>query len=91
MPREWVNAIREAFYEEGDPVIDAPARVTVQQLSDSSLVIHNYNQEAVNVTITFSKAGKYVDGFTGEAVTSNGNEVKLQMKARTKMWLVTGS
>jgi len=88
MPREWVNAIREAFHVEGDPVIDAPSRVTVQQLSDSSLVIHNYNQEAVNVTITYPEAGKYIDGFSGEQVVADGNMISLKMKARTNIWLV---
>jgi hypothetical protein len=88
MPREWVNSIREAFHEEGDPVIDVPARVTVQKLSDGSLVIHNYNQEAVNVTIKFTEAGKYIDGFTGEKVAVDGNTIHLNMKARTNIWLI---
>ena len=91
LPRPWANSIRGAFHLQGDPVIDAPARVTVQQLSDGSMVIHNYNQEAVDVTITFPKTGKYIDGFTGEPVHSNGNEVKRTMKARTNIWLKDNS
>jgi hypothetical protein len=91
MPREWVNTIRETFYEEGDPFIDAPARVTFQKLSNGSLVIHNYNQEAVNVTIKFTETGKYIDGFTGDPVRSDGNEVKILMKSRSNIWLVAGS
>ncbi|MBI5008242.1 MAG: hypothetical protein HZB98_01010, partial [Bacteroidia bacterium] len=88
MPREWVNAIREAFYEEGDPLIDAPARVTVQKLADGSMVIHNYNQETVNVFITFPDEGDYLDGFTGLPVSASGNKVKLSMKARSNIWLI---
>jgi hypothetical protein len=88
MPREWVNEIRAAFYEEGDPVIDAPARVTVQKLADGSMVIHNYNQNAVNVLITFSEEGDYLDGFTGLPVSSSANKVKLSMKARSNIWLI---
>lgn len=88
LPQPWANSMREAFHQQDDPVIDAPARVTVQQLSNGSLVIHNYNQETVNVTITFPKTGIYIDGFTGEHVTSNGNEVKILMKARTNIWLI---
>jgi hypothetical protein len=87
MPREWVNAIRKAFYEEGNPVIDAPARVTVQKLSDGSMVVHNYNQETVNVLITFTDEGDYLDGFTGLPVSASGNTVKLSMKARSNIWL----
>ncbi len=91
LPREWVNVIREAFHEEGEPVIDAPARVTVQKLSNGSLVIHNYNQEAVNVTIRFTETGKYFDGFTGDPVRSDGNEVKILMKSRSNIWLIAGN
>jgi hypothetical protein len=90
LPREWVNEIREAFHGEGEPVIDAPARVAVQQLSDGSLVIHNYNQEAVTVIIKFPEASDHLDNFTGEPVTSNGNELKIVMKARSNIWLKTG-
>lgn len=91
LPHPWANSIREAFHPQDDPVIDAPARVTVQQLSDGSMVIHNYNQEAVNVTITFPKTGKYIDGFTGEPIETDGNLISLNMKARTNIWLVAES
>lgn len=87
LPQPWANRIREAFHLQDDPVIDAPARVSVQQLSDGSMVIHNYNQEDVDVIVTFFKTGKYTDGFTGEPVPSNGNEVKISMKPRTNIWL----
>lgn len=88
MPREWVNALREAFHEEGDPLIDAPARVTVQKLADGSMVIHNYNQEMINVLITFEEEDDYLDGFTGLPVSGSGNKVKLSMKARSNIWLI---
>jgi hypothetical protein len=88
LPRDWVNIIREAFHEEGEPVIDAPARVSVQRLSDGSMVIHNYNQETVNILITFPEEGAFLDGFTGLPVSSAGNRVKLNMKARSNIWLI---
>lgn len=91
LPRPWVNSIREAFHLQDDPAIDAPARVTVQQLSDGSLVIHNYNQEEVTVTVRFHESGNYYDGFTGEPVPANGSEVTLEMKARTNIWLKADS
>jgi hypothetical protein len=91
MPREWVNALREAFHEEGDPLIDAPVRVTVQKLSNGSLVIHNYNQDAVNLTIKFTETGKYIDGFTGDPFRSDGNEVNILMKSRSNIWLIAGN
>ncbi|HUX97320.1 MAG TPA: hypothetical protein VMV47_16420 [Bacteroidales bacterium] len=87
LPREWVNIIRDAFHQEGDPVIDAPARVSVQKLADGSLVIHNYNQQTTDISITFSDERDSFDGFTGLSLPSGGNEVKLTMKARTNFWL----
>jgi hypothetical protein len=88
LPRPWVNTIREAFHQKDEPVIDAPVRVSVQKLSDGSLVIHNYNQEPVNVTVTFTKTGKYINGFTGEPVIIDGNMLRMNMKARTNIWLI---
>jgi hypothetical protein len=89
LPRPWANSIREAFHQQEEPVIDAPVRVTVQRLSDGSLVIHNYNEDATIVSVTFPKDGKYINDFTGEQVTANGKEVKLEMKPRSNIWLKT--
>ena len=88
IPREWVNVIREAFREEDDPVVDAPAKVSVQKLADGSMVVHNYNQTTVNVTVTFQGAGNYIDGFTSEPVESSGNRIEISMKPRTNVWLL---
>lgn len=90
LPQPWVNSIREAFHQKAEPQIDAPSRVSVQNLSDGSIVIHNYNQESVPVTIKFREAIDYHDGFTGEPVTALGNDVRLSMKARTNIWLIPG-
>jgi hypothetical protein len=42
----------------------------------------------VNVLITFAEEGAYLDGFTGLPVSSAGNSVKLNMKARSNIWLI---
>ena len=87
LPREWVNVIRESFHEEGDPVIDAPARVTVQKLGDGSLVIHNYNQEIVKITISCSMDNRLTDRFTGEVIPCESGEYTLTMNPRSNVWI----
>ncbi len=89
IPREWVNVIHKAFYEEGDPVIDAPARVTVQKLGDGSMVIHNYNQESVGVKVSFNKEYKCTDRFTGELIPCVGGVLTLTMNPRSNVWLAS--
>jgi hypothetical protein len=92
LPHQWVNIIRDAFHHDEEPVIDAPARITFQKLSDGSMVIHNYNQESVNVTVTTVGSEKYIDGFTGQPVEADGGLIRLTMKSRTNIWLmVSGS
>jgi hypothetical protein len=88
LPEEWADTIREVFREADEPVIKAPARVTVQQLKDGSLVIHNYNQVPADVTVTFRQPGNYKDGFTGEKIATGVREVKLSLKARSNIWLM---
>jgi hypothetical protein len=88
LPSEWAGTIREAFRQADEPVVNAPARVSVQQLKDGSLVIHNYNQAPADVTVTFTQPDNYKDGFTGEKVATGVSEVKLKMQARSNIWLI---
>jgi hypothetical protein len=88
LPKSWVNIIRSAFYSGEEPVLDAASRVTSQLLSDGSFVIHNYNREKTVVNIQLTKAGNYVDGFTGKEIESNENEINLLMEPRSRLWFV---
>ncbi len=89
LPAEWADTIREAFRDAAEPAVKAPARVTVQRLKGGSLVIHNYNQVPADVTVNFSQSGNYKDGFTGEKIAAGVREVKLSMKARSNIWLIS--
>ncbi len=86
LPKAWANTIRNAFRSDDEPVIDAPTRVSVQKLSNGSLVVHNYNQSKTTVNFTFPKGGDYFDGFTGSAIQFNGKECKLEMGPRSRIW-----
>lgn len=87
LPKPWINIMRSAFRSEEHPVIDAPSRVSMQQLSDRSIIIHNYNQESTAVNIQLSRAAGYMDGFTGKSIPAEGNEIKLEMAPRSRIWI----
>jgi len=87
LPKSWVNTIRSAFHSVDEPVIDAPSRVSMQQLSNRSFIIHNYNQENTTVNIRLPQAAEYVDGFSGKTIPAEGKEIKLEMAPRSRIWV----
>jgi hypothetical protein len=89
LPKSWMNTIRSAFYSKDEPVIDAPSRVSIQQLADRSFVIHNYNQEKTAVHIQLNEATGYKDGFTGKTIAGDGKEITLEMGPRSRIWFRT--
>ncbi len=86
-PQGWVNAIRSAFQIKGNPILNAPSRVTFQQLADQSFIVHNYNQEITSVEIELSKSGEYLDAFSGKTVPTSGTHLTLNMAARSRIWI----
>jgi hypothetical protein len=86
LPKSWVNQIRSVFNVEGNMVLDAPSRVTFQQLGDDGFVVHNYNQENTTIGISNLKEVKYSDGFTGEPISVKGSEISLNMAPRWRVW-----
>jgi hypothetical protein len=87
LPESWVNTIRFAFYAEGEPVIDAPSRVTFQNLSDESYIIQNYNQETISLHIMLPRPADYKDDFTGTMISANRKNIEVEMKPRSRIWL----
>jgi hypothetical protein len=89
LPETWVNKIRISFYAEGDPVIDAPSRVSFQQLSDNSFFIHNYNLENISLHITLPEASDNKDALSGKKIGAAGKNIELEMKPRSRIWFTT--
>lgn len=87
LPRSWMSAIRSAFHSEGEPVLDGPSRVAIQQLSDHSFVLQNYNPELTTINVQLPKAGSYVDAFTGKNILTNGKTMHLEMAPRSRIWI----
>jgi hypothetical protein len=89
LPESWVNAIRISFYAEGEPVIDAPSRVTFQHLSDDGFIIHNYNEDNISLHIMLPMSGDFKDGFTGKKISTGRKNIELEMQPRSRIWLTT--
>ena len=87
LPKTWMNVIRSSFHSKDEPVLDAPSRVSMQQLADQSFVIHNYNQEKTAVRIDLKEAGIYTDGFTGKSIPVNDKEIRIEMEPRSRLWV----
>jgi len=86
LPKTWMNTIRSAFHSDGEPILDAPSRVSMQKLMDGSFVIHNYNQEKTAVNIQNGEAIHYIDAFSGKTIPTVGKEIKLEMAPRSRIW-----
>lgn len=87
MPREWANTLRAALQLPSMPVMDAPARVSFQQLADGSFVVQNYNQVPAEVKFTLKQDGKLKDRFSGKEMTVNNHVLEISMPARSRVWI----
>lgn len=87
VPETWANTIRSSFKGNDDPTISAPARISYQRLADGSFVLHNYNREKANIEIQLKPEGEFVDGFTGEKLQAAGGALRLEMAARSRIWV----
>lgn len=89
VPQNWANTIRNAFQNENKPVADAPARVTYQQLSDGSFVIHNYNRNKAEIEIRLANNNILTDNFSNRTYQPEKGTLKLKMNPRSRIWLVS--
>ncbi len=86
VPQNWANTIRSTFQQKDMPQINAPTRVTFQNLSDGSFVIHNYNREKITVKIYVNPQSSFVDGFSGEELQMENQMLKIEMSPRSRIW-----
>jgi hypothetical protein len=99
-----LSSLRAAFgngagplEESGIPTFDGPACVTFHPFGSQSCVIQNFNDKAVNVTITVriqaNKAGRFADGFSGQPIAIHAAEpeshviLDLPIPARDRVWV----
>ena len=89
LPESWANTIRAAFNEPLGLDLTAPTRVSLQPLGTNGWFIHNYNQEAVQMTLNLAKAEpvKLVDGFSGNTIELQGHSLVKELAPRSRLWL----
>jgi hypothetical protein len=87
MPREWANTLRSALQLAILPVMDAPARVSLQQLGDGSFVVQNYNQVPAEVKFTLKQDEKLKDRFSGKEMKVKNHAMEITIPARSRVWI----
>jgi len=87
LPQTWANSIREVFNAELNVVLDTPTRVAMQTLSNGDIVIHNYNQTAVDVQLSGMDFIGYTDGFGNVKPDIGDNGLSLNLGPRSRVWL----
>ena len=89
-----LSALREAF---GGTAFEGPACVTYHPLDSGSCVIQNFNDKAVNVTVTIDiekdKTNKFINAFSQKPIPSRtpGSENRMALNipipARDRVWI----
>lgn len=87
IPRDWANTLRSALQLSSLPVLDAPARVSFQQLNDGSAVVQNYNTVPAEVKITLNQEGKFRDRFDGKELPIKEKRLSFTIPARSRVWI----
>jgi hypothetical protein len=91
-----LSTLRKAF---GVTAFEGPSCITYHPFGSAgpgNCVIQNFNEKAVDVTITFNiekdKSNKFVEAFSGKTIDvsrTDGNRIKLNMPipARSRVWI----
>ena len=87
LPQSWANSIRDVFNEDLGIIMDAPTRVTLQPLQNGQLVLHNYNQHEIDLTIRGLKDEGQMNLFTNEEIAAKSGELHIKMPLRSRIWI----
>lgn len=86
LPISWTDTLQREFLL-NTPTIHSPARVTCQPLDDGSVVIQNYNDEPVTITIDASGDARATDLITDTEFDVTENGFAIQIAARDRTWM----
>ncbi len=91
LPKSWANTIRESFVSGLEFQLDAPTRIALQPLGKTGWVIHNYNKTKETITFISDEISKVelVNGFTGEGIETDNNQLTLTLEPRSRIWIRT--
>ena len=89
MPELWANTFRNEMNKAFGFQLNGKTRICIQPTSEISWVFHNYNKTAEE--FEFTKSGlsdlKLVNEFTGEAIETKGDILKLTLPPRSRIWV----
>lgn len=86
MPEDWANALRLAFQLGELPAMEAPARVSFQQLQNGSFILQNYNKEPAEVQLTVQGNAPWKDLFSGKILEVKDQKLSISLPARSGIW-----
>ena len=87
LPQTWANSVRDVFNYDLNIRLDAPSRVAMQTLSNGDIVIHNYNQSAVDIHLSGTDFSGFSDGFENARPEISKNVLSLNLGPRSRVWL----
>ncbi len=89
IPTAWVNTIRNAIISPLNYELLAPTRIVVQPIGKSDWMFHNYNQTKEDIIFIKSNLSKtkLLNVFTGDTITTYGDTLKLNLQARSRIWI----
>ena len=87
LPQSWANVIREVFNDELSITLDAPTRVSMQPLTNGDIVLHNYNQHEIELTLSGLDNGAFLDLFENTSLKVDNGSISLKMHPRSRIWL----
>lgn len=87
LPQSWANTLRSEFNHELEITLDAPTRVTMQPLENGDIILHNYNQQEVEIKVSGKDITRYEDAFKNYETSKEDQFLKLKMGPRSRAWL----
>ncbi|MCG2462005.1 hypothetical protein K8352_14695 [Flavobacteriaceae bacterium F89] len=87
LPAAWANVIRNVFNEQLQITLSGPTRITMQPMENGDIILHNYNNEAVELQLNGWENNAFLDAFTGEKIGAASGTLK--MKPRSRVWLAS--
>jgi hypothetical protein len=86
LPDEWANVIRDVFNAPLNLYMEAPVKVSLQTLGNYDIVLHNYNDDKIDVWLKQVK-NPYIDVITKKEIPIENGTVILNMPGRSRVWL----
>jgi len=89
LPESWTNIIRDAVLTNLDIKLEAPTRIVIQPMGTTGWMFHNYNNTKENISFINKNISNtdLVDGFSGQILQSEHNQLNLQLEPRSRIWV----